>query len=344
MYFLKNKKARLVFYNLAFLFLFLFMAEIVLRLTGIGYDNAAFEPDRVLHHVHKKNYSFVNDNPAEKEYGNISVRYDEQGCVSNPEKNGSNITSGKRIALIGDSFIEGLQVPFQKSLTGILQKETGNEYEIKNFAVGGYSPVIYYLQLQQIIPLFHPQKVIVFLYSNDVREDKDYLQLATYNQNRLTGINGGINPGKYQIIRNSYLLRLIRKFYMQSVFYFSDRNKLNTYIIQDTLEEKPVLSTPTSSYLDSIVNFCLQNKCELILSAIPSKYKISNGLTADSADFSMQCRQWAWQRKIKFIDLTPPFEAWFATTKQSPFFVRDIHFNEPGHALAARAVLSKIKE
>lgn len=344
MSFLKNKKTRLVFYNLVFLLLFLCVAEIVLRLTGLGYDNAAFEPDAVLHHAHKKNYSFINNNPSEKEYSNIAVRYDEQGCVSNPAMSEPAQPPAKRIALIGDSFIEGLQVPFEQSLTGILQSELQTEYKIKNFAVGGYSPVIYYLQLQQVIPVFHPNKAILFLYSNDVREDKDYLQQATYSQNKLTGINGGMNPFKYHIIRNSYLLRLIRNFYMQSVFYFSDKAKTNTVTIQNTLEEKPILSTPTTSYLDSIVSLCAQNKCELIVSAIPSKYKIVNQIAPDSSDFAVQCQLWANGNRIKFIDLAPSFESGFAQTKRSPFFVKDIHFNSVGHSIAAKAVLNNIKE
>ena len=130
--------------------------------------------------------------------------------------------------------------------------------------MGGYSPVIYYLQLQQIFTAFNPNKVILFLYSNDVREDKDYLKQATYNQNKLTGINGGMNPLKYLIIRNSYLLRLIRKFYMQTVFIFlikvkpqtsralQEKSKLSdndvVIVLQNLLDQKIIKQSPNNTY------------------------------------------------------------------------------------------------
>lgn len=342
MSFIKNRKAGLVIYNLAFLFLFLCIAEIILRIAGIGYDNAAFEPDQVLHHVHRKNYSFINDNPSEKEYSHIKVFYDEWGCVSDPSNKEQKLSERNRIALIGDSYIEGLQVPFDSSVTGLLQKNNRNKFEIKNFAVGGYSPVIYYLQLQKVITSYHPQKIILFLYGNDVREDKEYLNKATYNENKLTGIDGGMQPARYAIIRNSYLIRLVRKFYMQAVFYF--RNESAEYIVKNTIEEKPVLTSPTTFYLDSIINLCSRNNCSLYLSAVPSKYKIVHGLAHDSTDFAVQCKQWTGLRNIPFIDLLPLFKKWFADTKQSPYFEKDIHFNIHGHSLVANAIEKVINE
>ena len=168
-----TKKAGLVFYNLAFLLLFLLLAELFFRWKGTGYDNAGFEPDHILHHKHKNNYSFLHSNAAEKEYNAVPVYYDSWGCVSDPGKHSSTVTANKKIALLGDSFIEGIQVPYALSLTGILQTNL-KKAEVKNFGVGGYSPLIYLLQINEIYNKYHPDIIVLSLYSNDVREDNDF--------------------------------------------------------------------------------------------------------------------------------------------------------------------------
>ncbi len=39
-------------------------AEVTLRLAGMGFGNSPMEPDPYLHHVHPKNYRFVQQHPS----------------------------------------------------------------------------------------------------------------------------------------------------------------------------------------------------------------------------------------------------------------------------------------
>lgn len=333
-----KNRFRFLVLNFLWLLFFLFCFELILRALGLGYDNAAFEPDSVFHHAHKKNYSFINNNPSEKEYSNILVKYDNDGCVTNPLFEKKNLPQ-KKIAILGDSYPEGLQANYTQSLTGILEKEMGNEFQIKNFAVGGYSPVIYYLQCKNILEDYKPDYILLFLYANDVREDKEFLTKAVFKNNELMAVDGGMPAWKYAFIRNSYLLRLVRKYYMQLVYFFyQDDNASAGYSINNMLEEKPVLTPPTLSYLDSIKNYSENSGAKLIISAIPSKYKIINSLPFDNSDYAVQCKLWAAKNTIDYIDLVAPFEMLKRDSGISPFFTKDIHLNTVGHAVSAASI------
>ncbi len=333
---------RTFFYNLLWLAVFVFVIEMVLKAAGLGYDNAAFEPDTVYHHAHKKNYTFINNNPAQNEYSNILVKYDNDGYITNPA--GNSTTGGKqKLALLGDSYAEGLQVDFDKSITGILEQKLAGKAEIKNFAVGGYSPVIYYLQCKKIFSNTKPDVVVLFLYANDVREDKEYLQQAAYTNGTLTAINGGQTIWRYSIIRKSYLLRLIRKYYMQCMYAVNNPNDCSkSYLTENSLEEKPALQPPTLAYLDSIHTFFKQSHTRLIVTAVPSKYKTINRLATDSSDFSTQCFNWASANNIEYVNLDAPFLHFVKSTGISPFYKTDIHFNEYGHAIVAGCVFNVV--
>ena len=80
----------------------------------------------------------------------------------------------------------------------------------------------------------------------------------------------------------------------------------------------------------------------MVLTAIPSKFKIVNALPSTDDDWVNQCKTYSSRKGIKFIDLTPTFEWYFKITGKSPFYKKDIHFNQAGHALAAEIILRSI--
>src|SRR5262245_56876908 len=50
------------------------LAEVGLRLLGVGYGHAPLESHPILHHVHPKNYSFLSHTPN-NEFGGFYVHY-----------------------------------------------------------------------------------------------------------------------------------------------------------------------------------------------------------------------------------------------------------------------------
>lgn len=330
-----------LFINLTVLAVLLLLFEIVLRIYGLGYDSAAFEPDKTYHHIHKKNYRFVNDNPAEKEYTGIRVYFDEDGCVSNPNENFIFNKGRLKIALFGDSFIEGMQVNFEASITGRLQNSLNGTAEIKNYAVGNYSPILYYLQIKNNPHWVRGKTVFLFLYSNDVSEDSSFFEKAKFNSSgNLIEVNGGKKNIWLNLVRHSYLMRLVRKNYIRLVYWWNHKNSDSGFKTEMYIEEKPLLSQLTKSYISKIDSLSEVYNYQLVLSAIPSKYKTINKLDYDSTDFSIQCKTFAANNNIAFLDLTTAFNNKGKTVPL--FFHNDIHFNENGHSVAAIEVLKFI--
>jgi hypothetical protein len=72
--------------------------------------------------------------------------------------------------VVGDSFIEALQVPFAESLTGRLQAALGNRGRAYAFAQSG-SPLSQYVAcVQHAAVTYHPEKIVVTVVGNDFDE------------------------------------------------------------------------------------------------------------------------------------------------------------------------------
>ena len=80
-----------------------------------------------------------------------------------------------RVAILGDSFIEAYSVDQVESFSSrfdALIKSRGQDGEVFNFGVGGYSTFQEYLAYKQIAPIYRPQLVLLGFYlGNDVRNN-----------------------------------------------------------------------------------------------------------------------------------------------------------------------------
>ncbi len=331
---LKHSKRTIVLINVAVLLFLLLLAEWALRISGLGYDNAAFEPDTILHHVHKRNYQFIHHNPAESEYADIAVKYDYEGCVVNPS-GGYDQSGKKEIWLIGDSYIEGLQVDFDKSVAGIIASKFP-EFRIRNYAVGAYSTILHYVFLKQKLRHSKPQKIFLFLYENDLYEDVNYLSKAKYDNQEVVAIDGGIPPWRYQLIRNSNLIRLIRKVYMQVAWKWEHGALDDGNPITDS-ETQPD-SGITAYYFQKIASLCLSHQVELVVGVIPSKQEVLEPFNKRFS-YGFLVRQWC-GGQCKYVDLLNPLIRFRELTGKSPYYQHDIHFNQYGHLVTAHTLMA----
>jgi hypothetical protein len=90
-----------------------------------------------------------------------------------------------RIAVMGDSFTEGWMCPYHAAYPFVLQEELGGSYEVMNFGLANRSPLRYVALYNEIVRKYHPDIVVVCLYSNDIAEDE---ALRTYTTFDLNGI------------------------------------------------------------------------------------------------------------------------------------------------------------
>ena len=90
------------------------------------------------------------------------------GIQNTPNTSRAKADNIKRVAIIGDSFVEALQVPYDKSVAEQLEKKLGHEFEVYRFGIGG-APMSQYLHMmRQEVLSYKPDVVIVILVENDL--------------------------------------------------------------------------------------------------------------------------------------------------------------------------------
>jgi lysophospholipase L1-like esterase len=79
-------------------------------------------------------------------------------------------TDRMRIAVVGDSFVWGHGVGEKDRFTERLQQKLGLEYEVLNFAVGGFGTDQYLLKIKKDILQFEPDLLLVVFFINDLQD------------------------------------------------------------------------------------------------------------------------------------------------------------------------------
>ena len=184
-----------IFFNFIFsTLLALCLLEITCRIFNLGYGHSPLESSPIFHHVHPKNYNFVTHNPT-GEYGGFSIYYDENG-LNSPKPSVRKVQHNEecRVAFLGDSFTEAVQVEYKNSFVG--QVDNQSKCSVKNYGVSSYSPILYLLQWPIIEKSFKPTHVFLQLYGNDIAGDKRYLAKAKINEQgniyAIPGPGGGL--------------------------------------------------------------------------------------------------------------------------------------------------------
>jgi len=83
--------------------------------------------------------------------------------------------------LVGDSFIEGVTLKYEDTVTGILNKKIGekiNTFEFLNAGVASYSSYIYLKKIKTVLnenPWLKIDTVFVFIDKSDIHNDLEYL-------------------------------------------------------------------------------------------------------------------------------------------------------------------------
>lgn len=86
-----------------------------------------------------------------------------------------------RILILGDSFVENFQVPFEKRFFRQLQDKLGNKFEVAAMGRGNTGTAQQYLMLKEYGLKYKPDLVIqMFLTANDVKNNSSTLQNDPY--------------------------------------------------------------------------------------------------------------------------------------------------------------------
>lgn len=131
------------------------------------------QPDAFYHHDLPKNF----DGP--KGWGDRQYRLvtNSLGFKDSQARQVERNGAGYRILLLGDSFTEGVGLPYEETFAGLLAAAAAREgIEVLNAGVVSYSPKLYYLKTLYLLQNIHLQfdELIVFLDYSDIQDEIRY--------------------------------------------------------------------------------------------------------------------------------------------------------------------------
>jgi lysophospholipase L1-like esterase len=243
---------------------------------------------------------------------------------------------------MGDSFTEGIQVPYEDTFAGLLASVS--PCEVKNYGVSSYSPIFYAIQWREIVRRTSPTLVILQLYGNDVWTDEEFIARATRDAaGEPVALPDPSTSAAVELLRSLYAVRVARMVQQKISWRLEDYGAGGRAADLER-EPNPDISELSSGLVQDLARDVVQSGSAFVLFAIPStRGSPISGEQAADADFSDKWKAWAENSGVRFVDM----RAAFAREERggpSPFFERDTHFNATGHAIVARTLCGELKD
>lgn len=251
--------------------------------------------------------------------------------------------------LIGDSFVEALQVSNADSMTGLLQASLAPDARLYAFGMMGDALSTYLERAIWLDNLFRPDTAIFVLIANDFDESdfryrsapgKSYFVPPEMTLHRVdyTGPSVAVN-----VYRRSALARyLLKTVGIQAAF---ERRAMRQRV-GDTLDPQRIADSEqvVDAFFDQLEQrtrfgpghalFVLDAPPELIYGQPTAT---AGGYFVHMRDYFMKrCRELGFD----YVDMAPVFSGDYSTHGEKFSFRLDAHWNELGHFLAAKAILA----
>lgn len=290
--------------------------------------------------------AWVYDIPEAQEHQH-DLKYDQHGF-----RNETDLSQAD-IAVLGDSFIEGLGVPTDRIVTAVLSRL--QEKPVANFGQIGYGPQQELVALKRYALLLRPRVVVwAFFEGNDLKNVHSYNTLMA-------------DWPRQSAAFHSFPERSFAKNALLAVFQRVGKPKPpSRWHGRFETREGPVRmhflypGTPLSAEdLDALKQTgellavahqsCASQAAQLVVVFVPSKYRVYNGLLR--YEVGSECVAWVLNDlpdrlraivggisdRIGFVDLTPAFAS-RAAKGELLYFLDDSHWSAAGHQLAAEVI------
>ena len=275
-----------------------------------------------------------------------------------------------RILILGDSFMEALQLPFEASFPNILERElaetTRRPVDVVNASVSGWGTDDELMYLEKHGVRWEPDLILIAMtLHNDVNDNLR----ERFHRNE----HGTLTEG-WQRTLSSHEFRLIElkgflasRSHAYQLFLRSRRSgerrveaeQLNAHVVDllgpTTSRELARGLELTRLLLERITVIAAQQKAKVAVVLLPLALQVSGEApggpvkqvgTAPGArdlDRPQQLLRGVAQRAgVEVIDLLPRFREWTAAGGSSLYLERDGHWNESGHRVAAGIVASEL--
>jgi lysophospholipase L1-like esterase len=164
----RPSKWRKVFAIVACQLVAVLFVEAMLYCAGLGEEEIfKFDPVVGFHHMHNKRITWRTEGFSQFNLNADGMR--EPGLtVAKP-------ANTYRVAFLGDSMVEGYQVPIEQTFGELVSKDLGDlngkKLQALNFGTSGYSTAQEYLQLKRQVMQYKPDLVVLCYNSRDMFEN-----------------------------------------------------------------------------------------------------------------------------------------------------------------------------
>ncbi len=324
---MSNLKKNLVLFFSSVLFT-LFLAEIILRLFVVQETKRLAIYDRDLGWRGKPN---GNGNYVRKEDAiNVPFSYNELGFRDDPLAPRASVK--RRIALLGDSFLENLEVPYEKTFLALLKQELKpSSTDAVALMSQGYSTAQELKALQKFYDAVQPDAVILLFYTGNDYEDNLRREFAYLDERGEL-----VFPENKDSWLKQHNLAFQRWLYESSHLVFYAKNFLASRAALKIEDESKKVKDESKEY-----KFSVTRKLILATKAYAEQRGVPFGLAVFTNKFELRDHQ---MEKTEFVERVAR-EAGIPTLMftdlhhQQHYFPVDIHFNEEGHRVVAERLL-----
>jgi hypothetical protein len=349
--------------------------EVVLRATHLFNARISWrEPDPLLGWRTTPNSSYwylkENDHPVTGRNNSFGWR-DVERTLHKPGDT-------YRIAMLGDSFVEGLEVELDSTFLAIAEKrlnaQSDRAFEVMNFGRIGMTQSEELLVLQNEVVRFSPDMVaLLFWPENDIRDidrrtainqlrpfyivsqSGELILDTSFTQRREYKLKAVLSPFKKRSVLLSFLLE--RYGYLRWRMREAQvsppepaQAELAGSLSLQTAHPDPVYAENyrlNKRLIREMAEFCKQRGVRFLLICAGAVYKPEDEERRREVDptfeadfFDTDLRAHADSLRIEFLGLHQPFERHYRATKRSLSWA---HWNYEGHRVVADELVNKIE-
>jgi GDSL-like Lipase/Acylhydrolase family len=272
-----------------------------------------------------------------------------------------------RVAVVGDSMVEALQVPHDRSMAERLATELSHDrrpVEVYRFGISG-APLSQYLHMiEREVLLYRPDWIVVVLVHNDFDETFRFVQ-GRYTSSFLKlkvadgNVVGEVPPtpwqpgaadwvrrraiGRYMYYRWQVHIDAIRDLFLPSAQAATGRYDANVDI-GAVLSQMSDIAAATDYVFGRMAAVAQKGRTRLLLAMDGVRGALYSDSPSQALKLNQLSAELARKYGLEFLDLHPAFRAEWNVNRRPFEFMSDGHWNEYGHAVAAHAIAHAIEE
>lgn len=261
-----------------------------------------------------------------------------------------------RVVIVGDSFVEALQVPADSSLAEQLEALLKPApWEVFRFGVSGAPMSQYLLMLEREVARYRPDLAVVVVAHNDFGESYQFMPGRYTSSFRKLEIRDGrvvreippqaYAPPAWDWLRQSALARYfyyrwgVRAETLRARLLAPPPEPVAANVAVTSMQADMALTKVATEHLfGRMAEWAKGQGAKLLIVMDGDRQSIYAGTASAALQLNELAGATAARFGIDFIDLHPRFAADWAQNQQRFDFVSDNHWNIRGHALAARAI------